>query len=51
MADVVAISLVLALLNIAGHPLLLSYQWHKLLHIFGMVNSFIHNQDDYLKKK
>jgi uncharacterized membrane protein len=28
---------VIALLNIVGHPLLLPYTWHKLLHIVGAV--------------
>lgn len=26
-----------ALLGILGHPLILNYQWHKLLHILGAV--------------
>jgi uncharacterized membrane protein len=36
-AELILISLVIAALNVAGHPLLWSYQWHKLLHIFGAV--------------
>ena len=36
-AEIVIISAVLALLGIAGYPLLLPYRWHKLLHIFGAV--------------
>jgi uncharacterized membrane protein len=37
LAEIVVISLVITLVNIAGYPLLFSYQWHKLLHIFGAV--------------
>ena len=37
LAEIIVISLVIAVLNVAGHPLLWSYQWHKLLHIFGAV--------------
>ncbi len=37
MGEIVVISLVIAVLNVAGHPLLWSYQGHKLLHILGAV--------------
>lgn len=33
--EIVVISVLISLLNIAGNPMLLPYQWHKLLHIFG----------------
>ena len=35
--EIVIISLVLTLLGFAGYPLLLPYEWHKLLHIFGAI--------------
>jgi uncharacterized membrane protein len=35
--ELVLISIVITLLSIAGYPLLLPYQWHKLLHIFGAI--------------
>jgi uncharacterized membrane protein len=35
--EIVIISIVITVLNIAGYPLLLPYQWHKLLHIFGAI--------------
>ena len=35
LAEIVGIGAVIVLLNIAGHPQLLPYQWHKLLHIVG----------------
>ena len=37
MAEIAIIGAVLTLLSIAGYPLILPYQWHKLLHIFGAV--------------
>lgn len=36
-AEIVVISVVLILLGFARYPLLLPYEWHKLLHIFGGV--------------
>ena len=35
--ELIVIGIVITLLNIAGHPLLLPYQWHKLLHIVGAI--------------
>jgi uncharacterized membrane protein len=35
--EIVVISVIITLLNIVGHPLLLPYAWHKLLHIIGAV--------------
>src|SRR3712207_5607052 len=35
LGEVTIIGVVIAVLNIAGHPQFLPYQWHKLLHIFG----------------
>jgi uncharacterized membrane protein len=35
--QIVAISLVITLLNVLGHPQFLPYAWHKLLHIVGAV--------------
>jgi uncharacterized membrane protein len=35
--EIVGMSVIITLLNILGHPLLLPYQWHKLLHIVGAV--------------
>jgi uncharacterized membrane protein len=35
--EISIISVVLALLGLTGYPLLLPYEWHKLLHIFGAV--------------
>lgn len=36
-AELIIFSAVLILLGFARYPLLLSYEWHKLLHIFGAV--------------
>lgn len=36
-AELIIFSVVLILLGLAGYPLLLPYEWHKLLHIFGAV--------------
>lgn len=36
-AEIVTISVVLIVLGFARFPLLLPYEWHKLLHIFGAV--------------
>lgn len=35
--EIVIISVVITLLNIAGYPQLLPYQWHVLLHIVGAI--------------
>jgi hypothetical protein len=37
LGEIVAISIVITLLNILGHPQFLPYAWHKLLHIVGAV--------------
>src|SRR5215218_2458828 len=37
LGEIVAISIVITLLNILGHPQFLPYPWHKLLHIVGAV--------------
>ncbi len=37
LGEIAIIGVVIAVLNIAGHPQFLPYQWHKLLHIAGAV--------------
>jgi uncharacterized membrane protein len=37
LGEIVVIGIILTLLNMLGHPLLLPYQWHKLLHIVGAI--------------
>ncbi len=37
LGEIAAIGVIIAALNIAGHPQFLPYPWHKLLHIAGAV--------------
>ena len=37
LGEISGIGIVITLLNIAGHPQFLPYQWHKLLHIAGAI--------------
>ena len=37
LGEISGIGIVITLLNIAGHPQFLPYQWHKLLHIVGAI--------------
>ncbi len=37
LSEVALIGVAITLLNIAGHPQFLPYQWHKLLHLVGAV--------------
>jgi uncharacterized membrane protein len=37
LGEIIAIGAIMTLLNVAGHPQFLPYQWHKLLHILGAV--------------
>ena len=33
--EIVVVSILITLLNIAGNPMFLPYRWHKLLHVLG----------------
>ena len=35
--EIIVVAIIIALLGMYRHPMLLSHQWHRLLHIFGAV--------------